>query len=428
MSFSNAMSRWPIFFRRGAPSAASQPRGAPSPRQSAVSRQSPEPGTEAETESGVKHRALGDSIRAGSEEPPAQRHGLLRATLGLWSSLKVLALTGITARAYGTILLAVFLGLVIAKELRARAAELTCWSGGYRQNAWMAYCNSDRYGVYDTEAIWHHIEPDVAPSIQAAQVLTLSDSKMQNALSLGGAGEWFALHHTPLYLLGLPHAESEFAIRLLENFKPHPDLVILDASPYFTGDVGYDEQSIFKNPEKSRADVTALKDYQAWHQRFCATFAWACGHNFAYFRSRVDGHWIFPTASPSFWIGHNSVPNDDHRFPTGEKVDESVPLYPVYLANARRLVEKLNMPSRCIVITHVPSEYDLRGLADYIGTHLGLTVIQPRVADLYTFDQAHLTPRSAARWTRAFLTELEPVLQDCATHHAAVVARAESAK
>jgi len=333
----------------------------------------------------------------------------------------------LNSRAYWTVLLIVFIGLALAKELGARGAQLSCWSGGYAQNAWMAYCNSDRYGVYDTDAVWHHIEPDVAPSIQSAQVLTISDSHMQNALSLGGASEWFAERHYSVYLLGLPHAESEFGVRLLDNFKPHPDLVILDASPYFTGDVGWDEKAIFQNPQESRAEVAELKDFQARHQQFCNALAWACGHNFAYFRSRLDGHWIFPSPSPAFWIGRNSVPNDDHRFPTAEKVDELVPLYPKYLANAKRLVDKLNIPPRCIVITHVPADYELSGMASYIGKQLGLTVIQPQVSDLYTFDHAHLTPESSTHWTLAFLEQLEPVLHDCVAH-SATVARVDPGK
>ena len=85
------------------------------------------------------------------------------------------------------------------------------------------------------EAIWHHVESDVAPAIEAADILTLSDSHLQNALSLGGASRWFSTHHYSLYMLGLPTAESGFGERLLDNFHPHPKLVILDASPYFTG-------------------------------------------------------------------------------------------------------------------------------------------------------------------------------------------------
>jgi hypothetical protein len=330
----------------------------------------------------------------------------------------------LTARAYWIVLLSVFLGLTATWALGERGAELTCWPGGYEQNAWLAYCNSKRFGVFDVEAIWHHVESDVVPNIAAAKVLTISDSHLQNALSLGNASQWFAAHRYPVYMLGLPTEESEFGERLIDNFQPHPDVVILDASPYFTGGLGSFEQAIFNDQGASRKAVLGLKDFQTWHQRFCDQLPWACGHNFAYYRSRQDGHWIFPEQSSAIWIGWNDVPNDNRQFPTGQALNEDLSLYPKYLDSATRLVKKLHMPADCIVITHVPAEENLRGLAQYIGHGLGLTVIDPDVPDLTTFDRAHLTPASSKRWTQAFLQALEPVLEHCVNTGAASAAGA----
>jgi hypothetical protein len=319
-----------------------------------------------------------------------------------------------TTRAYWILSIVVFLGLTAAKGLYDRAVEMTCWAGGYKQDAWMAYCNSERYGVYDTEAIWHQVESEAVPEIRAAQVLTLSDSHMQNALSLGGASEWFSGHGLSFYMLGVPHNESGFGERLLEKLQPRPDLVILDASPFFTGEVGKFERGIFDDPGASRAGVVELKSFQAFHQRFCTELPAACGHNFAYFRSRRDGHWIFPEQSSAIWIGWHDVPNDNQRYPTGSLPDEEqLPRYPEYLANARKLVAMLKVPPQCIVITSVPATYDLRSLAQYLGKSLGATVVDPDVGRLYTFDKAHLTPASSVLWTRAFLQELAPIIGRC---------------
>jgi hypothetical protein len=314
---------------------------------------------------------------------------------------------------YWGVLVATFLGLAAFTELGMRAERLTCWAGGYQQDAWMAYCNSERYGVYDIEAIWHHVEPDVDPALRAASIITLSDSHLQNALSLGGASQWFTDHHYRAYLLGLPTEESGFAERLLDNIHLHPNVVVLDASPYFTGGVGSGETALFADPEASRKQVTELHAFQAWHRGLCERAPWACGHNFSYFRSRADGHWIFPVQSGAIWIGRASVPNDSEHYPVSTRPNEHKPLYPKYLAAARQLVEKLGVSPHCIVITHVPSEEDLTGLAEYLGGSLGFTVIDPDVPNLSTFDRSHLTPESSAQWSRQFLARLEPVLGQC---------------
>jgi hypothetical protein len=323
-----------------------------------------------------------------------------------------------TTRTYWIVAVVSFAVLSLAKGLYDRAIETTCWAGGYKQDAWMAYCNSERFGVYDTEAIWNGTEAEAQREIRRAKVLTLSDSHLQNALSLGGASEWFAQRNLPFYMLGVPHNESGFGERLLERLRPHPDVLILDASPYFTGDVGKFERGIFEDPQASRAGVLELKGFQSWHQRFCDELPAACGHNFSYFRSRRDGHWIFPPQTGSIWIGWHDVPNDAQRFPTATLPNaEYVPLYPKYLQFARRMLALTDVPRDCIVITNVPAMYDLSGLARYLGDSLGLTVVTPQVPGLSTFDKSHLTPQSSVRWTRAFLEDLEPVISRCVRGH-----------
>jgi hypothetical protein len=319
-----------------------------------------------------------------------------------------------TTRTYWIVAVLLFTVLSLGKGVYDRAVETTCWAGGYKQDAWMAYCNSERFGVYDTEAIWHNTETEAQKAIRNARVLTLSDSHLQNALSLGGASEWFVQRNVPFYMLGVPHNESGFGERLLERLQPHPDVLILDASPFFTGDVGKFERGIFDDPQASRDGVIALKGFQQWHERFCGAVPAACGHNFAYFRSRRDGHWIFPPQNDSIWIGWHDVPNDTERFPTGTLPNaEYVPLYPTYLQHARQMLTQTSTRRDCIVITNVPAMYDLHGLAQYLGDSLGLTVVAPEVSGLSTFDRSHLTPESSVRWTQEFLRELQPVLSRC---------------
>jgi len=326
-------------------------------------------------------------------------------------------------RRYILVVLVTFIALVGTHEGYQTFRLTSCWSGGYEKNAWMAYCNSERYGVYDVEAAWYEVEKDVAEGISRAKILTLSDSHLQNALSLGGASEWFAAHYYPVYMLGLPGEESGFGQRLLDKFKPHPAVVIFDASPYFTGKMGRFEQVVIDGPEGEYQRVKSLHQYQAFHVDFCARWKWICGRNFSYFRSREDGHWIFPEQSDRFLIGKAGIPNDTTRFPTSERIDELRERYPDYLNTAREFVQKLEMPPECIVITAVPSNSPKASLAKYLAESLGVTLIDPELKDISTFDKSHLTPESSLRWTQAFLRDLEPILRRCgAMNEAASVA------
>jgi hypothetical protein len=318
-----------------------------------------------------------------------------------------------TVRTYSILVVAVFTVAVLGKELFDRGLQYSCWNGGYQQNAWMAYCNTTKFGVYDLEAIWYEVEPEVTPAIAAAAVLTLSDSHLQSALSLGGASEWFAARNIPLYMLGLPGVESAFGERLIDKFDPHPAVLVLDASPYFTGRLGSFEGPSHADPSSARKEILKLREFQSDHQWFCGKFSSACGRNFSYFRSRRDGRWIFPQSPDPLWYARRSVPTDKIHFPAPGGVNEQLALYPSYRAAAERFLEKVQLPRDCVVITNVPSENDLSSLPQYLADATGMTVVNPTVRDLHTFDHSHLSPDSSRRWTQAFLRELEPIIDRC---------------
>jgi hypothetical protein len=316
-------------------------------------------------------------------------------------------------RVYASIFLVAFIGLSGINQLYWRVQRLTCWSGGYAQNAWLAYCNSDKYGVYDADAVWFGTEPDIAAGIDKAQVLTLSDSRLQNALSIGGAGEWFSDHRVRAYFLGLETEQSGFGELLWDKYKPHPRVVIFDASPYFTGGLGGSETALIEDPKSSLEQLAELKSFQDFHRAFCGKLPEVCRQNFAYFKSRDDGRWIFPDPDARPLWGRSSVPNNRSLFPTESMPNEFLPLYPEYLKEARSIITKIDLPRRCIVITYVPSQDALGSLAPYLSRSLGVTLIEPNVPSLATFDHWHLTPSSSRLWTQAFLQQLEPVLKSC---------------
>ena len=178
--------------------------------------------------------------------------------------------------------------------------------------------------------------------------------------------------------------------------------------------MGFSEETIIDDAKTRHDEAFELKDFQVFHQKFCQQLSWICGHNFTYFRSRQDGHWIFPEAEAPIWIRARSVPNDRSRYPTSSTTVDDLPArYPEYRRAASRLISKFGIPARCIVITHVPNNESHEGLARYLAATLGLTLVDPVLPPLATFDQAHLTPESSRRWTQAFLEELAPTLQAC---------------
>jgi hypothetical protein len=307
-----------------------------------------------------------------------------------------------------------FAALLAAGQGYTQAKRLSCWAGGYARDGWMASCNSELYGVFDVDAVWFNLEPEIAPAAAHAQVLALGESHLQNALSLADAGDWFADHGVSFYSLLLPTAQSGFGEMLIDKLHVKPAVLLLDADPYFTGKVGPYESILLADQKKALRQDMSLLAFQDFHEAFCAHLPMFCGLNFSYFRSRRTGEWIYPppdVRAHMLW-GAYAAPNDVNRFPVGIVPDDTS-LYPGYLAAARRLVGKLQIPPACVVITNVPSEEQGPGVARYLAQQLGWTLIDPPRDRLATFDRSHLTPTSARRWTADYLAALEPTLRRC---------------
>ena len=86
--------------------------------------------------------------------------------------------------------------------------------------------------------------------------------------------------------------------------------------------------------------------------------------------------------------------------------------YNTYLANARALVSKLHIDPRCVVFTMVPNFEMDDTLPWFLAEHLGRQVVAPRIDGLSIGDHYHLT-EGARIWSKAFLNDLEPIVQEC---------------
>ncbi len=291
-------------------------------------------------------------------------------------------------------------------EAHQQFQRLQCWGGGYEQNSWMAYCELKQFGDYEHAAVYFGLEPEVAPKIEQAEVITLSGSRLQEALSISGTADWFLAHQFSLYMLGFGFDEqSGFAEMLFSKYHARPKVLIINVDPYLTGELSGPAQLIRSSPQIEKGTALSLKRFEDLHRSLCAKFSWLCTNTPSSYRSRVDGHWTFspPPGQP---------PSDKGR-PVLKAPPTPPAQFTIYAENARRLLNLVVVDRRCVVYTIVPSTDQSGDVAAHLAQILGGRSVQPDVSDLYTRDGSHLTPESAARWSTAFTSALQPVLDVC---------------
>ena len=274
---------------------------------------------------------------------------------------------------------------------------------------WMDGCASDQIGSFGLDVLWFNLDPQATAGIDRAKVLFFGDSRLLTGISEGIASAWFAARHIPMYLLAFGAGEqSGFADRLVARMRPTPELVVFDADPYFTGEESIPAQAIANDPVNEEKSARETKAFLDAAPTYCRFLPWLCGRTQHFYRQYLDGV-VAHQSNDRVWFNKNQYGS----FPLTPTGPQDRSHYGDYLANARALLSKFQVNPRCVVFTIVPNNEMDDTLARYLAQQLGARVVAPRVDGLSTSDHYHLTQDSARIWSKTFLNDLEPVVQEC---------------
>jgi hypothetical protein len=270
----------------------------------------------------------------------------------------------------------------------------------------LAFCRNGAYQDFEHGAFALGLRPDAVAAARRAPILFLGNSRVVLGFSTKATADAFAAAGLGYYLLGFGYGETDgFAATLLKDLALHPRAVIIDVDPFFDGKLGEPAQFLRDHPARAALDYRAKAAAAALFAAFCparATF-WPCGGAVALLRDDADGAWqmLGPGRETATVFA-----------PGGGKPADPAPV----IAEARRFLAGLDLPPECVMLTTVPTPQ--RPLTpetvQRIAAALGASWAEPRLDGLASFDNSHLTPDSAERWSAAFLAEAMPRLQHCA--------------
>ena len=304
--------------------------------------------------------------------------------------------------------LSLYLSLVLAAALVAGVYSLrtygifSCQASGYGSDAYLGYCGATSYGDYDHGAIWFGLEPAATAAAANAQVLFMGNSRTAFGFSSKATADWFSSRSASYYLLGFTHSENyTFESPLLHRLHPRAKVYIINIDSFFESSETGPGKTLMRD-ESARSRYEEKRRWQAIHKAICTTFRAACGNDEAIFRSRSAGAWHgtggrFKSAPVSY---------------DGE-VDKNK--LASYTTSGREFLPSLSVGRSCAILTIVPTVKTDVGTAKAIAGALGLKLVAPMLGGLTTFDQSHLDPGSAQRWSAAFLEEAGPQIRKCLT-------------
>jgi hypothetical protein len=318
--------------------------------------------------------------------------------------------TDVPERDLGSFLLAATPGLyilfVLAVALGAGAYSLrkygifSCQASGYASDRYLGYCGATSYGDYDHGAIWFGLEPAANAAAANAQVLFLGNSRTQFGFSSKATADWFSSLSQSYYLLGFSHFENyTFEAPLVRKLRPRAKVYVVNIDSFFERSETGPGKTVMRD-ESARTRYEQKRQWQRIHKAICTNFRAVCGNQEAIFRSRSAGAWL---------VTGNPFPSEPVSY--DEDVDRN--MLASYTALGDEFLSSLSVDHACTILTIVPAVKTPIGTAKAIAVALGLKLVAPRPAGLITFDQVHLDPESAQRWSAAFLEEAGPQIRKC---------------
>lgn len=273
---------------------------------------------------------------------------------------------------------------------------------------YLAYCPNRGFLDYEHGALFYDLEPGVLPRLRAADVLFLGSSVMQRALHAEPLAREFDRRGIRWYALGFSYGETwRFPLALLARHALRPRVLVINADPFFASEPTPVSRAILED----RFDATHVGYlYRHWLQRakraWCTTreaSPWCRGSGRMTLRARTTGLWRSPS------LPATRVPAREER-PAPAPADD----FDTLVAHARAFIAASGVPPACVVLTRIPSSFDDAARARALADAVGATWVRPTVAALTTFDDYHLDPDSARRWSAAFLPALLPTVARCA--------------
>jgi hypothetical protein len=275
-----------------------------------------------------------------------------------------------------------------------------CSASGYASDVYLGYCGATSYGDYDHGAIWFGLEPAASAAAANAQVLFIGNSRTVFGFSSQATADWFLSRSESYYLLGFSHFENyTFEAPLLRRLRPRAKVYVINIDSFFDRSETGPGKTVMRD-ESAKTRYEQKRQWQRVQKAICTTFKGICGNEEAIFRSRSEGAWhVTGNRFPSEPVAYN----DD--------IDQN--MLASYTASGNEFLPSLSVGRACTILTIVPAVKTGVGTAKAIAAALGLNLVAPRLSGLMTFDQVHLDPESAQRWSAAFLEEAGPQIRSC---------------
>jgi hypothetical protein len=302
---------------------------------------------------------------------------------------------------------AILAATFILHFLRPMISSIKCWSSEYGPRYYLAYCPDPGFGVYETGAIYYGLEGGISESISSAQVIFVGSSKLQAAFSTQATTAYFVNQDVRFYVLGFGFSNfGGFALPVFKHRRASPNVLVVNADPFFISEVAPGPSNVLSEESRTYWRLASRSSLQRLQRVICPSFPSLCSPPYqTIYRSANTGQWKW---KDSYYPEQSIAFNDllQHELSDNE--------FEAAVEFGDKFLGEVNINRSCVVFTGIPNnDQDAPAIALRLSQRLGTQLILPNVEPVFLLDDYHLNFDTAERWSRAFLSELTPVVQRC---------------
>ena len=288
----------------------------------------------------------------------------------------------------------------------------------------LAYCHSVRFGDYEHYAYFHESEPKAVEHAKAANVVFLGSSNTQFAFSTNAVSAFFANLPYSHYVLGFGHgAQSGVAEAVAQKLELAPDVWVINADPFFTGEMNATFARIYEPVTDKNETSNTWKFLPLWfrpdiHGEHARKRVLQQRQNTRCNESAGEGFWcqggadtLHRNAENGHWFVENY--RDNLQLPVANHANSHMEELNEYIGIAEEFTQRLGIDKRCLVITATPRSDTPKKYAQSLAEAIGAGFVFPPIDNLKTIDGFHLDRDSAERWSKALMQELKVYLERC---------------
>ena len=274
----------------------------------------------------------------------------------------------------------------------------------------MYHCEalSNPLTYYSVGSIIYGIEEEASHNMLNTDILVIGNSRTRRSFSTDVIDQYLKSKSLNYFVLSSLSANYSVFLDVVSEFDFSPPIILVNNEIFYSNRPSKALHEFKMFPEKYKTRYQFFSMAQSLQENICESDSSALkeiyckGEEKSKWRSNVTGRLSWDYIAP-----------DQKQKTIAIDPDSRVGKYSFYMKNAKTFFSNPNINNACVILYLVQSPGSSPDLMFKMAGELEVPAVFVDVPGLKTYDNSHLDRPNSEVWSKAFVKELEPALEEC---------------